>query len=79
MTLALGLTLPFCDTPERMALIGAGAGLVGGGVGLAAGLDVVGVVALAGGLAVTGELAGHAADGDFSRWLGREAESEAER
>ena len=66
----LGLTLPFCDTPERMAVIGAGSGLLGGGVGLAAGFDVVGVVALAGTLAVAGETAGHAVDGDLRRWFG---------
>lgn len=78
MVLDLGLTLPFCDTPERMAIIGAGSGLMGGGVGLAAGFDVVGVVVLAGALAIAGEVAGHAVDGDFSRWFGRAAGGEAD-
>jgi hypothetical protein len=79
MAFDLGLTLPFCDTPERMAIIGAVAGLLGGAVGLAAGLDVVGVVALAGTLAVAGEVAGHAADGGLRRWVGRDASAESEQ
>lgn len=79
MAFDLGLTLPFCDTPERMAIIGAVSGLVGGGVGLAAGFDVVGVVVLASVLAVAGELAGHAADGDFRRWFGRDTAAESEK
>lgn len=79
MALDLGLTLPFCDTPERMALIGAVSGLVGGGVGLAAGLDVLGVVVLASVLAVAGEMAGHATDGDFRRWFGRDTNREPDK
>jgi hypothetical protein len=79
MAFDLGLTLPFCDTPERMAVIGAASGLVGGVVGLVAGLDVIGVVGLAGALAVAGEMAGHAADGDFRRWFGRETSADTER
>jgi hypothetical protein len=76
MAFDLGLTLPFCDTPERMAVISAGSGLMGGGVGLAAGFDVIGVVILASVLAVAGEMVGHAADGDFRRWFGRDTSTE---
>lgn len=79
MALDLGLTLPFCDTPERMAIVGAGSGLIGGGIGLAAGFDLLGVVVLASALAVAGELAGHAADGDVRRWLGRDTSTEADK
>ncbi|MFB6205859.1 MAG: hypothetical protein ABEJ05_04950 [Haloglomus sp.] len=74
MAFDLGFTLPFCDTPEQSAVIGVGSGLLGGGVGLAAGLDAGAVAALAGGLALAGELAGHAAAGDVRRWFGRESD-----
>ncbi|WP_276257589.1 hypothetical protein [Haloglomus litoreum] len=78
MALDLGLTLPFCDTPEQSVVIAVGSGLLGGGIGLATGLDPTGVVALAGGLAVAGEVAGHAAAGDFRRWFGSGASPDAE-
>ncbi|WP_254830214.1 hypothetical protein [Haloglomus salinum] len=76
MAFDLGFTLPFCDTPEQSAVIGVGSGLVGGGVGLAAGLDATGVVVLAGTLAFAGEMAGHAEAGDFQRWFGSERDTE---
>lgn len=78
MAFDLGLTLPFCDTPEQSAVIGVGSGLLGGGIGLATGLDATGVVALAASLAFAGELAGHAAAGDFQRWFGRDASGETD-
>ena len=73
MAFDLGLTLPFCDTPEQSAVVATGSGLLGGGIGLVVGLDPTGVVALAGGLALAGEVAGHAAAGDIQRWLDRDA------
>lgn len=72
MALDLGLTLPFCETPEQSAVVAVLSGGLGGGIGVAAGLDVVGVAALAGALALAGEAVGHAARGDFRRWFGQE-------
>jgi hypothetical protein len=76
MAFDLGFILPFCDTPEQSALIGLGSGLLGGGIGLAVGLDGTGVVALAGGLAFASEMAGHAAAGDLRRWFTSSTDSE---
>jgi hypothetical protein len=77
--LDLELTLPFCETPEQSAVVATGSGLLGGGLGLTAGLDVAGVAALAGSLALVGELAGHAARGDLRRWFGRGATEDVTR
>jgi hypothetical protein len=66
----MALQVPFCDTPEQSAGIAVVSGLLGGGLGAAAGLDLLAVVLLAGGLALVGEFAGHAARGDVHRWLG---------
>ena len=44
------------------------AGLLGGVAGVAVGLGAAGVVALAAGLAVVGELAGHLLRGDDQFW-----------
>jgi hypothetical protein len=56
--------VPFCDTPGQSLLVGVAAGTVGGATGLAAGIGVVGVVALTVGLALVGELLGHLLRGD---------------
>jgi hypothetical protein len=56
--------VPFCERPGQSAVVGVLSGLAGGAVGLAAGLGPAGVAGLAGGLALVGELLGHAvADG----------------
>jgi hypothetical protein len=55
--------VPFCERSGQSAVVGVLSGLAGGGVGLAAGLGPVGVAALAGGLALAGELLGHAVAG----------------
>jgi hypothetical protein len=55
---------PFCDTPGQSVAVGLLSGLVGGGVGLAAGLDAVAVAALAGLLALGGEVGAHVVRGD---------------
>lgn len=59
--------VPFCDSPGQSLVVGLGAGFAGGLTGIALGLDAVGVVVLAGGLALLGEVAGHAIRGDFRR------------
>ncbi len=59
------LGVPFCDSPDQSVAVGVFSGLVGGGAGLALGLGPIGVAALAGSLALGGELLGHALAGDF--------------
>ena len=59
------LGVPFCDRPGQSAAVGVLSGLAGGGAGLALGLGPVGVAALAGGIALGGELLGHALAGDL--------------
>lgn len=56
--------IPFCDTPEQSVVVGLLSGLAGGGLGLAAGLDAVAVAALAGTLALGGEVGAHVVRGD---------------
>jgi hypothetical protein len=56
--------VPFCDTPGQSVVVGVGSGLLGGGGGIAVGLGPAGVAALAGGLALVGDLIGHAFRGD---------------
>ena len=54
----------YCETPGQSLLVALLAGLLGGVAGVAVGLGAAGVVALAAGLAVVGELAGHLLRGD---------------
>jgi hypothetical protein len=58
------LDVPFCDTPGQSLVVGVAAGVAGGLAGAAAGLGTAGVVALAAGLALVGELGGHLLRGD---------------
>lgn len=66
----MALQVPFCDTPEQSAVIAVVSGLLAGGFGAVGGLDLLGVVFLAGGFALLGEFVGHAVRGDVHRWLG---------
>lgn len=54
----------FCDTPEQSAAVGVAAGVIGGVAGLWVGLGTQGVVAVAGGLALAGDLGVHVLRGD---------------
>ena len=58
----------YCETPGQSLVVALAAGLLGGLAGAAVGLGAVGVVALAAGLAVAGELAGHLLRGDDQFW-----------
>ena len=55
---------PFCDTPGQSAIVGVLAGLAGGLVGIALGLEPAGVVAVAAALALAGDLGAHLLRGD---------------
>ena len=55
---------PFCDTPGQSAIVGVLAGLAGGLVGIALGLETAGVVAVAAALALAGDLGAHLLRGD---------------
>ena len=58
------MDVPFCETPGQSAVVGVAAGLLAGGVGVASALEPAAVVALAAGLALVGEAAGHLLRGD---------------
>lgn len=60
----MAIEVPFCDTPGQSAVVGVLAGGVGGIAGLAGDLGTPAVAALAGALAIVGELAAHGLRGD---------------
>jgi len=53
------MTLGLCETPGQSVVVAVAAGLVGGAAALVGGLDAVGAAAIAGVVALVGELAGH--------------------
>ena len=58
------MDVAFCETPGQSAVVGVATGLLAGGVGVASTLEPAAVVALAAGLALVGETAGHLLRGD---------------